>query len=106
MEDQVSWKGHSFTLIIFIGIVILCSIFFVLGMVVGRGQTSHAAETSTTPAAKIEKTASPSASDKDTPIIVDRSPVTPTPKIDEAPPKPVAKAKVPEPSPAPVAASP
>jgi cell division septation protein DedD len=39
MEDQTTtWKGHSFTLLIFTGIVVLCSIFFILGMLVGRQQ--------------------------------------------------------------------
>ena len=38
MEEQTSWKGHSFTLMVFTGIVVLCSIFFVLGMLVGRTQ--------------------------------------------------------------------
>src|SRR5215467_1728758 len=38
MEDQTSWKGHSFTLLVFTGIVVLCSIFFILGMLVGRTQ--------------------------------------------------------------------
>lgn len=38
MEEQTSWKGHSFTLLVFIGIVVLCSIFFILGMLAGRGQ--------------------------------------------------------------------
>jgi cell division protein FtsN len=38
MEDQNSWKGHTFTLMIFGGIVVLCAIFFVLGMIVGRMQ--------------------------------------------------------------------
>src|SRR5437899_5018001 len=40
MEDQSSWKGHTFTLMIFGGIVVLCAIFFVLGMLVGRMQGS------------------------------------------------------------------
>jgi cell division septation protein DedD len=39
MEEQTSWKGHTFTLMIFGGIVMLCSIFFVLGMLVGRTQS-------------------------------------------------------------------
>jgi cell division septation protein DedD len=39
MEEQTSWKGHAFTLMIFGGIVVLCSIFFVLGMLVGRAQS-------------------------------------------------------------------
>jgi cell division septation protein DedD len=38
MEDQTTWKGHSLTLLVFGGIVALCSIFFVLGMLVGRQQ--------------------------------------------------------------------
>src|SRR5215471_11438958 len=38
MEDQASWKSHSFTLLVFTGIVVLCSIFFILGMLVGRTQ--------------------------------------------------------------------
>jgi cell division septation protein DedD len=38
MEDQTSWKGHSFTLMVFTGIVVLSSIFFILGMLVGRAQ--------------------------------------------------------------------
>ena len=39
MDEQTSWKGHSFTLFVFVGIVVLCSIFFVLGMLVGRTQS-------------------------------------------------------------------
>ena len=42
MEEPVSWKGHSFTLFVFAGIVALCSIFFVLGMLVGRIQVRAA----------------------------------------------------------------
>lgn len=38
MEEQSTWKGHSFTLLVFTGIVVLASIFFVLGMLVGRAQ--------------------------------------------------------------------
>jgi cell division septation protein DedD len=45
MEDNsTSWKSHGFTLMIFAGIVVLSSIFFVLGMLVGRSQGQHAAE--------------------------------------------------------------
>jgi cell division septation protein DedD len=43
MEDQATWKGHTFTLIVFSGIVMLCSIFFILGMLVGRTQGVKAA---------------------------------------------------------------
>jgi cell division septation protein DedD len=45
MEETPSWKGHSFTLLVFGGIVVLCSIFFVLGMLVGRNQGQRIAET-------------------------------------------------------------
>jgi cell division septation protein DedD len=38
MEEQVTWKAHTFTLLVFTGIVVLCSIFFILGMLVGRAQ--------------------------------------------------------------------
>lgn len=40
MEESTSWRGHSFTLLVFAGIVVLCSVFFVLGMMVGRTQVS------------------------------------------------------------------
>jgi cell division septation protein DedD len=43
-SDSPSWKGHSFTLLVFGGIVVLCSIFFVLGMLVGRNQGQRMAE--------------------------------------------------------------
>ena len=38
MQEQTTWKGHAFTLVVFAGIVVLCSIFFILGMLVGRAQ--------------------------------------------------------------------
>jgi cell division septation protein DedD len=38
MDDNSSWKGQGFMLLVFAGIVFLCSIFFVLGMLVGRSQ--------------------------------------------------------------------
>jgi cell division protein FtsN len=44
-ETTTSWKNHSFTLLVFGGIVVLCSIFFVLGMLVGRTQGQKIAET-------------------------------------------------------------
>jgi len=44
MDEQASWKGQSFTLLVFGGIVFLCSIFFVLGMLVGRGQGERVAK--------------------------------------------------------------
>ncbi len=59
MEEQTTWKGHSFTLLVFTGIVVLCSIFFILGMLVGRAQgqktaTVAAAKPSTKGAAKAD----------------------------------------------------
>ena len=61
MDEQVTWKGQSFTLLVFGGIVFLCSIFFVLGMLVGRGQGKSAAELSkgTDAAKSAEKDSSP-----------------------------------------------
>ncbi len=49
MEEQASWKGHTFTLMIFGGIVALCSIFFVLGMLVGRTQAQKIATADAAP---------------------------------------------------------
>lgn len=43
-ENTTSWKNHSFTMLVFGGIVVLCSIFFVLGMLVGRSQGQRIAE--------------------------------------------------------------
>src|SRR3989442_1489517 len=48
MEEQTSWKGHSFTLLVFTGIVVLCSIFFILGMLVGRAQGQKLASAAST----------------------------------------------------------
>jgi cell division septation protein DedD len=36
--EHSTWKAQGFTLMVFAGIVVLCSIFFVLGMLVGRTQ--------------------------------------------------------------------
>jgi cell division septation protein DedD len=51
MEEQTSWKGHTFTLLVFTGIVVLCSIFFVLGILVGRTQSQKIAANAPVPAA-------------------------------------------------------
>jgi len=45
MEEQTTWKGHTFTLLVFAGIVVLCSIFFILGTLVGRAQGLKIAST-------------------------------------------------------------
>jgi cell division septation protein DedD len=57
MEDQTTWKGHTFTLLVFTGMVVLCSIFFILGMLVGRAQGQKIASANNTPAAEAEKLA-------------------------------------------------
>jgi cell division septation protein DedD len=49
MDEQTTWKGHTFTLLVFTGIVVLCSIFFILGMLVGRAQGQKIASTTTQP---------------------------------------------------------
>jgi cell division septation protein DedD len=55
MEDQTSWKNHTFTLLVFTGIVVLCSIFFILGMLVGNTQGQKvAANTSPADAPKTD----------------------------------------------------
>ena len=58
MEDQTSWKGHTFTLLVFTGIVVLCSIFFILGMLVGRAQGQKLANATVASSAKNEAKAS------------------------------------------------
>ena len=42
--DDNSWRGHNFTLLIFGGVVVLCSIFFILGMMIGRAQVPAVSE--------------------------------------------------------------
>jgi cell division septation protein DedD len=60
MEDQASWKSHTFTLLVFTGIVVLCSIFFTLGMLVGRTQGQKIAlAAAATAAAKSDGKAAP-----------------------------------------------
>jgi cell division protein FtsN len=60
MEDETTWKGHTFTLLVFTGIVVLCSIFFILGMLVGRTQGQKIASNPTpTPALKVDAQPAP-----------------------------------------------
>src|SRR6266404_8502762 len=54
MEEQVSWKAHSFTLLVFTGIVVLCSIFFILGMLMGRAQGQKIASNPPAAPTKVE----------------------------------------------------
>src|SRR5262245_35572118 len=48
MEEQTTWKGHTFTLLVFAGIVVLSAIFFILGMLVGRVQAQKISGTGLT----------------------------------------------------------
>jgi cell division septation protein DedD len=64
MEDQATWKGHTFTLIVFSGIVMLCSIFFILGMLVGRTQGQKIASTALAAPASNKSDAKASKDDK------------------------------------------
>jgi len=59
MEEQTTWKGHSLTLLVFAGIVVLCSIFFILGMLVGRQQGQKIASIATAEAATTKPDAKP-----------------------------------------------
>jgi len=60
---EQSWKGHSFTLLVFAGIVVLSSIFFMLGMLVGKAQGQKLA--SAAPAAAAKADAKPAAKEED-----------------------------------------
>ena len=106
MEEQTSWKGHAFTLMIFGGIVVLCSIFFVLGMLVGRTQNLKVATVATADAApKPLMKDQPKAElppQEFPPLPEKESRFTPTP-VKPAPeppaPPPTTKMKQPEPAP-------
>ena len=111
MEEQATWRGHSFTLLVFVGIVTLCSIFFVLGMLVGRSQgqkfaTVAAAEAAAKAAAvrvpaegkpeltfydSVEDTPPAPAPDP-APEMPDAAPEKAAPSAPEPPPTPVADA--------------
>ena len=62
---EQSWKGHSFTLLVFAGIVVLSSIFFMLGMLVGKAQGQKLA--SAPPAAAAKADAKPATKEEDKP---------------------------------------
>ena len=108
MEESVSWKGHSFTLLVFAGIVVLCSIFFVLGMLVGRTQGQRAAEAAfeahaAKHAAAAEEQKREEIADPEPPPKVDAAP---SPLPQEEPVKPPPKPTAPPPPPRPVPAPP
>lgn len=54
MDDQSSMRGQTFTLMVFGGLVVLCSVFFILGMVVGRRQSPPSVEPPAVAAAQPE----------------------------------------------------
>jgi cell division septation protein DedD len=41
MEGETLWEGQGFTLVIFVSVVVLCSVFFILGMLVGGSQAAE-----------------------------------------------------------------
>jgi cell division septation protein DedD len=54
MEEVTTWKGQTFTLMVFTGIVVLASIFFILGMLVGRAQGQKVSVADLNPLTKTE----------------------------------------------------
>ena len=96
MQETVSWKGHSFTLLVFAGIVVLCSIFFVLGMLVGRTHEQRGVEASTSaPRVKSSAVQNPEEAKLEAPdVVVERAPV----KHTDAPAPPRESVKPPAPA--------
>jgi cell division septation protein DedD len=104
MEEQVTWKAHSFTLLVFTGIVVLCSIFFILGMLVGRAQGQKFASNAPGVVSKVEAKAEskPAPAEekqeftfydsvkKDPPAVLQAAPVEQPPAKKELPPEPAA----------------
>src|SRR5215813_8783548 len=91
MEEQTTWKGHSFTLIVFAGIVVLCSIFFILGTLVGRAQGQKIASAAAmATAAKTDAKPTPNEDKPDftfyDAVKKEELPVLTPPKPDPAPP--------------------
>ena len=111
MEEQTTWKGQTFTLMIFGGIIVLCAIFFVLGTLVGRSQSMKGATSKETaskeaprepaptllvePAAKAEPAPSrvPQVVSDAPPVSAKPEPLTPPPAA-KTPPPPPARAPV------------
>ena len=99
MEEATSWKNHSFTLMIFGGIIVLCSIFFALGMVVGRTQGRHIAEVAY--AERVEKDKTPDDSSEAFPLTFHNETKSDRPVPDLQPPPAAERAPAPrDPSPA------
>src|SRR5262249_4056639 len=99
MEEQNTWKGHTFTMMIFGGIVVLCAIFFVLGMLVGRIQSVKlamvTAEAATTkPASKEPLGPGDERAEPRLPEAADRikpPAAEPAARVEAAPPRPAPK---------------
>jgi cell division septation protein DedD len=88
MEDQTSWKGHSFTLLVFTGIVVLCSIFFILGMLVGRAQAQKlASNASAGTGFKVEARPAPKEENKPDLTFYDSVKKSEPPSLEPPPPK-------------------
>ena len=99
MEDQTTWKSHTFTLLVFAAIVVLSSIFFILGMLVGRTQGQKiASSTSGETTLKVDAKPEPKedkpdftfydAVKKEQPAVLEPVPVKPDPPVvTQAPPK-------------------
>src|SRR5690349_13329262 len=88
MEEQVTWKAHTFTLLVFTGIVVLCSIFFILGMLVGRAQGQKFASNGPGVVSKVEakSDSKPSTEDKQDFTFYDSVKKDPTPALQPPPP--------------------
>ena len=100
MEEQTTWKGHSLTLLVFVGIVVLCSIFFILGMLVGRQQGQNFATVAEADAASVEE-ARPAPEEKPELTFFESVEKETKPAVLEAPPAAPPPAPAPAPRPAP-----
>jgi cell division septation protein DedD len=86
MEDQTSWKGHSFTLLVFTGIVVLCSIFFMLGMLAGRAQGQKLGFTASAAPSKVEARPEPREENKPDLTFYDSVKKSESPSLEPPPP--------------------
>ena len=98
MEEQTTWKGHTFTLLVFTGIVVLCSIFFILGMLVGRAEGQKLAGAGSGASSKNEAKTTPKEDKQDLSFYESLKKEEP-PALQSAPAKP-------EPAPAPLTLEP
>jgi len=98
MEEPVSWKGQTFTLFVFVGIVVLCSIFFVLGMLLGRDQGIRIAQLAAIEAANDRPAAAKPESE---PLTFFEETTKESPELDLLPPPTPPPAETPKPELAP-----